>query len=254
MRGPEGASVQQCTGATRHVPEPLTEGDGKVAGLPHRPFSGGVGGDAAQMHPAGAMFDEHQDVQPLQQHGVHVEEVHSEDPGGLGVQELPPGGTRAARTGSMPAARRISQTVDCATVTPSFITSPWIRRYPHSGFSFASRTTRRAMPGTAGGRPGLAPLARVVLARSQLAMPGQQRRGRHGEDFGPAAAGYEPGQRGEQYPVGRLVAHPPAWRRSTAFSCRSTSSSASFARSVRNTRTARPSIRLTSATFLKGCI
>src|SRR5207302_1601913 len=29
---------------------------------------------------------------------------------------------------------------DCATVTPSFVTSPWIRRYPHSGFSFASRT------------------------------------------------------------------------------------------------------------------
>src|SRR5437899_11453251 len=55
------------------VPEPLVEGEGKVAGLLHRPFSGGVGGDAAQMHPAGAMFDEHQDVQSLQQHGVHVE-------------------------------------------------------------------------------------------------------------------------------------------------------------------------------------
>jgi len=97
MRGPEGASVQQCTGATRHVPEPLVQGEGKVAGLLHRPFSGGVGGDAAQMHPAGAMLDEHQDVQALQQHGVHVEEVHSEDPGGLGVQELPPGRARAAR-------------------------------------------------------------------------------------------------------------------------------------------------------------
>ena len=35
----------------------------------------------------------------------------------------------------------------------------------------------------------------------------------------------------------------PACRRSTAFSCRSTSSSASFARSPRNTRTARPSTR-----------
>ena len=33
----------------------------------------------------------------------------------------------------------------------------------------------------------------------------------------------------------------PACRRSTAFSCRSTSSSASLARSLRNTRTARPS-------------
>ena len=27
----------------------------------------------------------------LQQHGVHVQEVDREDPGGLGVQELPPG-------------------------------------------------------------------------------------------------------------------------------------------------------------------
>ena len=64
------------------------------------------------------------------------------------------------------------------------------------------------MLGTVEQPAGLAPAARVVLARSQLAMPGQQRRGHHGEDFGPAAAGYEPGQRGEPYPVGRLVAHP----------------------------------------------
>ena len=55
----------------------------------------------------------------------------------------------------MPAARRISQTVDGATVTPSFVSSPWIRRYPHSGFSFASRTASLAMLWTVGGRPGL---------------------------------------------------------------------------------------------------
>src|SRR5215472_9884833 len=36
--------------------------------------------------------------------------------------------------GSMPAARKISQTVDGATVTPSFISSPWIRPCRHSGF------------------------------------------------------------------------------------------------------------------------
>ncbi len=57
--------------------------------------------------------------------------------------------------GSMPAARGISRTVDGATVTPSLVSSPWIRRYPHSGFSLASRTTRRAMLRTVGGRPGL---------------------------------------------------------------------------------------------------
>jgi hypothetical protein len=39
-------------------------------------------------------------------------------------------------------------------------------------------------------------------------VPGQQRRGRHHEDFGPAPAGYEPGQRGEPHSVGRLVPYP----------------------------------------------
>ena len=107
----------------------------------------------------------------------------------------------------MPAWRRISQTVDCATVTPGLVISPWIRRYPHSGFSFASRT----MMGRCRDRrrpAGLAPVARVVLARGQLAVPGQQRRWRHGENSGPAVAGYEPGQRGEPHPVGRVVTYP----------------------------------------------
>jgi hypothetical protein len=67
---------------------------------------------------------------------------------------------------------------------------------------------------------GLASSARVVLSRGRFAVPGQQRRGRNGEDVGPAPAGKE--------------------------SCRSTSSSASFVRSLRNTRTARPSSGPTS--------
>jgi len=49
MRGPEGASVQQCTGATRHVLEPLAEAEGEaegeVAGPLHGPLAGGVRGD-----------------------------------------------------------------------------------------------------------------------------------------------------------------------------------------------------------------
>ena len=43
------------------------------------------------------MLDEHKDVQALQHHGVHVQEVACEDPGGLGVKELPPRRARAAR-------------------------------------------------------------------------------------------------------------------------------------------------------------
>jgi hypothetical protein len=91
MRGPEGASVQQCTGATRHFLEALAKAESQVAGLLHRPLASRVRGNAADMLPASAMLDEHQDIQPRQQHGVHVQEVNGEDPGRLGVQELPPG-------------------------------------------------------------------------------------------------------------------------------------------------------------------
>jgi hypothetical protein len=55
---------------------------------------------------------------------------------------------------------------------------------------------------------GLASLARVILLRGQPAVPGEERRGRHGEDFGPAVTRYELGQRGEPDPVGRLVTCP----------------------------------------------
>ena len=54
--------------------------------------------------------------------------------------------------GPMPLILRISHTVDAATLTPRPASSPWIRRYPHSGFSRASRRTR-AFDGPAGGRP-----------------------------------------------------------------------------------------------------
>ena len=55
---------------------------------------------------------------------------------------------------------------------------------------------------------GLAPPARVVLSGGQFAVPGQQRRWRHGEDADPAPAGDEPSQRSEPGPVARLVSHP----------------------------------------------
>ena len=52
-------------------------------------------------------------------------------------------------------------------------------------------------------RDGRAPLARVVFARDQPVVPGQQRRWRNREDGGPAPAGYERCQRGEPHPVSR---------------------------------------------------
>ena len=99
MRGPEGASVQQCTGATRQVLQPLAEVQGEVAGLLNGPLPGRVGGDPGQVHPAGAALDEHEGVQPSQQHSVDMQEIDGEDPGGLRVQELPPGRACSARRG-----------------------------------------------------------------------------------------------------------------------------------------------------------
>ena len=63
--------------------------------------------------------------------------------------------------GLMPLALRISHTVDAAMLTPRPASSPWILRYPHSGFSRASRRTRVLMSRRVAGRP--------VLARADLA-------------------------------------------------------------------------------------
>jgi hypothetical protein len=56
-----------------------------------------MGGDTADVHPAVAVLDKHQNVQPGQQHCVEVKKVGGEDPGGLSVQELPPGRAVPAR-------------------------------------------------------------------------------------------------------------------------------------------------------------
>ena len=55
---------------------------------------------------------------------------------------------------------------------------------------------------------GLASLARVILLHGQPAVPGEERRRCHREGFGPAVRRYEPSQRGEPDPVGRLVTYP----------------------------------------------
>jgi hypothetical protein len=107
----------------------------------------------------------------------------------------------------MPAARKISQTVDGATGTPSLVSSPWIRRWPPQRILLRQADDEPGDARDRGRAAGLAPLARVVLLRGQPAMPGQERRRCHREDFGPAVTRYEPSQRGEPDPVGRLVTY-----------------------------------------------
>ena len=207
MPGPEGAPVQQCTGATRHFLAPHIEAEGEVAGLLHRPLASRVRGDAADMHPASAVLDEHQDIQPSEQHSVHVQEIDREDPGGLGMEKLPP---RRAR----PAWRRIdaSGTQDLPhrgwrdrhaelrqlAVDPAVSPQRILLRQPNDKACGAREYWRAA---------GLAPPARVVFLRGQIALPREQRRWRNRENLGPAPAGYEPSQRSEPGPVGGLVPH-----------------------------------------------
>jgi hypothetical protein len=56
--------------------------------------------------------------------------------------------------GSMPCRRRIAQTLEQASRTLMVASSPWMRRYPQVGFSFASRTTRCTVPTGKADRPG----------------------------------------------------------------------------------------------------
>src|SRR5690242_15420535 len=106
MRGPEGASVQQCTGATRHALEPPAEGEGEVAGLLHRPVAGGIRGDAAQMHPAGTMFDEHHTYSLLSSTVSTCRKSTARIPAAWACKNCRQVGPEPRGAGSMPAARR----------------------------------------------------------------------------------------------------------------------------------------------------
>jgi hypothetical protein len=89
MRGPEGASVQQCTGATRQLAGAFAEVHEQVAGLLGGPCPGGVRGGTQDVHPAGLDLYHEEHVQALEEHGVDVEEVTCQDSGCLGGEELP---------------------------------------------------------------------------------------------------------------------------------------------------------------------
>jgi hypothetical protein len=54
------------------------------------------------MDGAGLDLHHEQDIQPLQQHGVHVQEIARQDAGRLGLQELPPRRRRPPRRWAEP--------------------------------------------------------------------------------------------------------------------------------------------------------
>ena len=105
-----------------------------------------------------------------------------------GMQDLPPGGRRFGDA-------EFRQFAVDPAVSPQRI----LLRQPNDQAGDARDCWRTA---------GLPPPARVVLSPRQFAVPGQQRRGRNRQDFGPAPAGDEPCQRGEPHPVSWLVPDP----------------------------------------------
>ena len=75
----------------------------QVAGLLGEPGSGGVGGDAEDVHAAGGVLDDEERVEPVQGDGVEVEQVAGQDRVGLRAEELAQDGPARRGAGSIPA-------------------------------------------------------------------------------------------------------------------------------------------------------
>jgi hypothetical protein len=105
------------------------------------------------------------DMQPRQQHGVHVQEAGGEDPGGLGMQELPPRRTRPARrrvdargTQDLPDGRRRDRHAELRQLAVDPAVSPQrvLFRQAHRNAGDAPdrrRPARLAPPAASNGRP-----------------------------------------------------------------------------------------------------
>ena len=204
------AVVDQEPDRLRPVDERLDD----VARLLGRPLAGRVRGDARQIHLPGRELDEHEHVEPTQQHGLDGEEVAGDDAAGLRSQELP---ARSPTSGAAPDRCRpaAGSTRQC---------------WPRSG-----HRARRARRGSAGS-PSLgspAPAARSARglrrrlracpaadadtsnARDQRPVPTTDRLRPH-EHAAPPVARKQPGKRRQEDPIGRPAVRPSTCRRSTA--------------------------------------
>jgi hypothetical protein len=117
-----------------HLFGPLAQAHDQVAGLLGDPCPGRVRRGAGDVHDPGGVLDEEQHVDPLEQHGVDMEQVAGPDPFGLRFQKLRPGRARRA-------AARATEALCDALQLPQ--TTP-VRRSPAPGATtFACRCQNR---------------------------------------------------------------------------------------------------------------
>ena len=84
-------------------------------------------GDASDPNLPGAQFDEEQDVEGLEAHGLHGEEVSGDDVGGLRSRKARQVTDARRGAGRSPLPSSIVRIVVADTRIPSFLSSPWMR-------------------------------------------------------------------------------------------------------------------------------
>jgi hypothetical protein len=176
----------------------------EVAGLLRRPCPGRARGHSAQVQPAGAVLDEHQHVQPLEQYSLDDQEVAGDDGVRLGGEELPPRrpgppgrGIDAGRVQDLPHRGRGDRVPEPSqfTLDPPMAPGRVLSRHPDD-----QRPDRDP-----GGRPSWpAPAGVVPLAGNEVLVPAQDSGRGDREDLRPLAAAHQPGQCREPEPVGMI--------------------------------------------------
>jgi hypothetical protein len=181
---------------------------GQVPGLLYRPRPCRVRSHAARVQAPGAVLDEHQHVDPLEQHGLYHQEVTGDERVSLGGQKLPPGrpcpagrGIDAGDVQDLPyrgRSDRVSQPGQL-TLDPAMAPCWVLPRHPHD----------QRLDRDTGRRPSqLAPVGEAPFAGDQVTVPAQERGRGDREHVRPAATVNQTGQHRQPEPVGVIPPRP----------------------------------------------
>lgn len=173
--------------------------DGKVPSLLGDPSRVRPAGGAGDVHASGRQLDEEQDVQGLQEHGLHREEVAGQYSPPLCSQELAPGGARAARRGTQAGAAKDAADGARANPDPELAELALDPHAPPSRVLLAETEDEVGRLGIE--RPPSRTPKRVgPLAPYEFSVPSKERLRRDNER-GPTIPGKGPTRRGEEGPV-----------------------------------------------------